>query len=277
MPRSVPILLYHSISPDDVEGEFAPWVLTPDQFDEQLYYLKANGYHGLTISDYVDAITDAKLELPERPVVITFDDGLADFGEHAVPLLRCYGFAATIYLVAGCMGKTCAWLEPMGEGNRAMMSWNDVKTLPAAGIECGAHTLSHPELDTLSRSAALAEIKESKAVIERMTGLRITSFAYPHGYHDRAVRDLVEHSGYLSACAVKHGMSGADDDPFALARLMVTRDLSIDGFAGLLRGVGARDVLGQSESFKTRAWRQARKLAGSLGLRQQLEVIGRFL
>ncbi len=277
MSGSVPILLYHSICPGDAAGAMKPWVLTPDQFDAQLSYLNSEGYAGLTVSDYVAAMTEGTGSFPERAVVITFDDGFADFQEYAVPVLQRHGFAATIYLVAGCMGKTSAWLEPLGEGHRAMMTWEDVKGLPSAGIECGAHTLSHPELDTLPRSRARAEIQDSKVVIEQMADLKVRSFAYPHGYHDRKVRDFVTLAGYDSACAVKHGMSGIDDDRFALARLMVTRDLDMTGFAALLRGVGARDVLPHGESLRTKAWRQARRTAQALGLRKELEAFGRFL
>lgn len=277
MSSKVPILLYHSICPDDVEGDFAPWALTPDQFDEQLRYLKGEGYRGLTVSDYALAIADGGRDLPERPVVITFDDGFLDFHDHAVPALQRHGFPATIYLVSGCMGKTSRWLETAGQGDRPMMSWAQARDLPSAGIECGAHTVTHPELDTLRRADALREIQASKEEIERETGLTIRSFAYPHGYHDAQVRDFVKRAGYASACGVKHGLSGIGDDPFALARLMVTRDLTIGDFAGLLQGVGARDVLGRKESFKTKAWRQARRSARKVGLRQELDVIGRYL
>ncbi|MDH3658927.1 MAG: polysaccharide deacetylase family protein [Alphaproteobacteria bacterium] len=277
MSHSVPILLYHSICPGEIDGPFAPWVLSPEQFDAQLRYLRADGYVGLTVSDYVAAMTQERADLPERPVVITFDDGLADFRTYALPLLQKCGFPATIYLVAGAIGKRSDWLGPLGEGHRAMMTWKDVRELSEAGIECGAHTVSHPELDTLDRASARLEISDSKKLIEEKTGLQVRSFAYPHGYHDRKVRDFVALAGFESACAVKHGMSGIGDDPLALARLMVTRDLDLQNFARLVEGVGVRRVLDGRERLQTKIWRCVRRSAKTLGLRHEIDRIGRRL
>lgn len=277
MSRPIPILLYHSICPDEIDGPFSPWVLSPDQFDVQLRYLLDAGYVGLTVSNYAATIIREPADLPERPVVITFDDGLADFRTYALPLLQKHGFPATIYLVAGAIGKQSDWLGPLGEGDRTMMTWKDVQELLEAGIECGAHTMSHPELDTLDRTSARLEIADSKKLIEEKTGLHVRSFAYPHGYHDRKVRDFVARAGFESACAVKHGMSGIGDDPLALARLMVTRDLDLQNFARLVEGIGVREVLGGGERLQTKIWRGVRRSANTLGLRQEIDRMIRCL
>lgn len=255
---NIPILLYHSISTDSSE-RFRQWTLPPKAFGEHLAFLKQEGYTPMRITDLVNAMTKSDEPLPERPVAITFDDGFADFRENAVELLDRWSSPATIYITSGCVGKTSRWLADLGEGDRPMMTWDQIAELPDYGVEIGAHSVTHPQLDTLNARQAFAEIAGSKAALEAQLGRAVVTFAYPHGYHSRETRDLVRKAGFTSACAVKHGMSGPADDPFALARIIVTCGTGVEHLASLLAGKGLEPVT-PNERLRTTGWRAARRI-----------------
>lgn len=253
----VPILLYHSIS-EKAAPPFKRWAVHPELFEKHLKYLREQDYTPLTVTQFVDLNRDTYL--PERPVLVTFDDGFADFYTEALPLLQEYACPATLYITTAFVGHTSRWLAAQGEGDRPMLSWNQVRELPSRGVECGAHTCSHPQLDTLNLKGAREEVAGSKRALEQQLGQPVSSFAYPHGYHSSAVKKLVRQLGFTSACAVKHAMSNPADDPFALARIIVSADTNLVAFEGLLSG----QVLPTTplrERWQTKAWRLARRSA----------------
>ncbi len=240
---------------------FRPWTVTPEAFDRQMGCLADQGYTALTVTDFV-ARSEAR-RLPERPVVITFDDGFADFYTQALPVLSRHGFPATIYLVTSGLGATSGWLAAEGEGARPMLDWDQAAMLPAAGVEVGAHTHTHPQLDTLPLEEAEREIRLSKRLLEEHLGQPVPSFAYPHGYHTAALKELVRQAGFSSACAVKHALSGPDDDRLALARVIVTHDLPLETFIRWIHGEGIRPAP-RGERIRTVLWRLARQTAAQL-------------
>jgi peptidoglycan/xylan/chitin deacetylase (PgdA/CDA1 family) len=131
-------------------------------------------------------------------------------------------------------------MEDKGEGSRPILSWEQLREVRDSGIECGAHTHSHPQLDLLPLAQAQKEITQSKRMLEEHLGETISSFAYPYGYHTSAVKKLVREAGYTSACAVKNALSTPATDPFALARVLVGPDTDMDTFASLLAGHNRR-------------------------------------
>jgi O-antigen biosynthesis protein len=167
---------------------------------------------------------------------------------------------STMYVVTGCVGSTSTWLDSIGEGDRAMLGWSDLDALIAHGVEVGAHTHSHPQLDIISRGAAWDEIRRSKGVLEDRLGRSVPSFAYPFGFHGPRIRALVERAGFSSACAVKDALSGPGDDPFAIARVIVPGDAGIPTLKELLAGQG-RPVAWRGERASTKAFRVARRSA----------------
>nr|AGC72827.1 polysaccharide deacetylase [uncultured bacterium A1Q1_fos_1246] len=257
MRQLIPILLYHSIA-ETVAPDYRRWAVTPTAFAAQLAYLRQEGYHALTVTQLAHGLTMSPATLPTKPVVITFDDGLADFYTGALPLLQDYGFPATLYITTGYVEGKSRWLAAVGEGERAMMSWAQIAELPADAIECGAHTHSHPQLDTLPRRQAHYEVNHSKQLLEEKLGRRVTSFAYPHGYHDKAVQQMVQAAGFTAACGVKDAISRPDDDRFGLARLIVAGDTTLPQFANLLAGRGVA-LAPRYERPATTVWRLVRQ------------------
>lgn len=257
--KPVPILLYHSIS-NSVSSKFTNWVVSPESFESHMEYLHVNGYTSITVGRLVDAIENPETVLPDRAVVLTFDDGYTDFYLNALPSLKQYGFTATSYITTDYVGGVSKWLENDGEGNRRIMSWEQVSEVSAAGIECGAHSGSHPQLDTLSHAAIWDEISRSKNALEEHLSQQIDTFAYPHGYHNGFVRRAVIRAGFTSACGVKHAMSATYDDQFSLARIIIGSDTDSEKLGALLNGTGLR-VAPKGERMRTKVWRLARRSA----------------
>lgn len=264
--KPIPILLYHSIA-DQVAPPFKKWAVAPAAFASHLDYLKSHHYRPMTVSQLVDSTENNSASLPERPVVITFDDGFADFYTGAFPALRQYDFTATLYITTGYIGQTSRWLSREGEGERPMLTWDQIRELHANGIECGAHTHHHPQLDTLTMTAAHDEIVTSKLMLEHYLRQPVTTFAYPHGYYSPAVRRIVQETGFSSACAVKHAMSYKGDDRFALARIIVAADTNTDAFARLLAGQDLPVAL-KRERIQTKGWRWIRRSAKLINQRR---------
>lgn len=255
----LPVLLYHSIC-SGARPEQHGWITAPGVFADHMAYLHGEGYRALTVSEYAAMLAEPMTDAPERTVVITFDEGFSDFTEHALPVLIRYELKSTMYVVTGCVGSTSTWLEAVGEGDREMLGWSAIESLVEAGVEIGAHTHSHPQLDIINRSTAWEEIRRSKGVLEDRLGREVPSFAYPFGFHGPRIRALVERAGFRSACAVKDALSGPGDDPLAIARVIVPGDTGVGTLTDLLAGRG-RPQAWRGERTSTKAFRVARRSA----------------
>jgi peptidoglycan/xylan/chitin deacetylase (PgdA/CDA1 family) len=237
--------MYHSISHSS-NPKFKQFVVSPAAFTEQMAYLARHSYTPLTVTQLAEAYANRQndgLTLPERPVVLTFDDGFADFFTEALPVLQAYHFPATLYITTAFVGGTSSWLRHEQETERPMITWEQACAIGASGIECGAHTHSHPQLDTLPAARTRDEIERSKKILEDHLGQEVSSFAYPFGYFTGHVRQQVQEAGFRSACAVRHAMSTHNDHLFSLARLMVSGDMNSEGFATLISGQAASPAM----------------------------------
>ncbi|HEV2662753.1 MAG TPA: polysaccharide deacetylase family protein [Ktedonobacteraceae bacterium] len=255
--RKIPILMYHSVS-EHATAKFRRFAVASALFHDHMAYLHQQNYTPLTVTQLLRARAQGNSSLPERPVVLTFDDGFADFYTAALPILQEYNFPATLYIVTAYVGATSLWLQHEGEAQRPMLNWEQVASISAAGIECGGHTHTHPQLDTLSATKAREEIVQCKRILEERLGQEIESFAYPFGYHTATTQRLVQEAGYTSACAVKYAMSSETDNPFSLARLIVSADTSVQALAALLTQE-APSVTTFYKRAATPAWRLARR------------------
>src|SRR5436853_2185524 len=158
---NIPILMYHSISCRS-EGNFRVFTVCPGLFAEHIKYLYEHGYTSLTVTQLVTLLYHNRQSLPKRPVVVTFDDGFADFFTDALPVLKRYNFVATLYITTAFVGGTSSWLWREKEATRPMLTWDQIVEINAQGIECGGHSHTHPQLDLLPLSAARREVVQSK-------------------------------------------------------------------------------------------------------------------
>ena len=225
--------MYHSIS-SCASSKFRPCIVSPETFNEHLSYLDECHYTPVTVTQFVQAMARGGDGLPPHPVILTFDDGYADFYTKALPALQCHGFTATLYVATAFVDGTSRWLQHMGEGMRPMLTWEQLAEISASGIECAAHTHTHRPLDMLPLSVVCDEIVRSKELLEEHLGQQVSSFAYPSGFYSARARQIVRAAGYASACAVKGVLSSLHDDPYALARLAIKPDTGVHDLAAAL-------------------------------------------
>jgi len=244
--EAFPILLYHAVGGPAGDA----YAVTPDRFAAHMDAVAASGRRPLTIGGLA-----RERPLPADALVVTFDDGMADFAAHAWPLLRDRGLPVTLYVTSGLVGGR-------HEG-RPMLTWAQLAELRDAGVEIGAHGRRHVALDLLTLDAAACELVNAKLELEDRLQVPVDTCAYPHGHHTTAVKRLAAAAGYRSACAVKNALSHPYDDPFALARVTVTPGTDVDA---LLAGRGA-PLAPSRERVRTRAWRAYRRARASRGSR----------
>jgi peptidoglycan/xylan/chitin deacetylase (PgdA/CDA1 family) len=216
-PGYVPILMYHYIREVDEGDDPIGYRLSvrPDRFEEQLRWLRDEGYTALRMSDLF-ACLRGDTPCPERPVALTFDDGYEDQAINALPLLERYQMPATFYIVSGFVGKP------------GYMNWQQLEALRDAGMEIGGHTISHADLAGLSLADAKVEISQSRQLLRRRLGIAVESFAYPAGSYTLPVTDLVQDAGFSHAVTTEQ--SGTLRRVFRLPRRRVLGGESIEGF-----------------------------------------------
>jgi peptidoglycan/xylan/chitin deacetylase (PgdA/CDA1 family) len=257
----VPILMYHQVAPVQVES-FAKYIVTPRAFAAQMRWLSLRGYEAVGMDALVESRAGRR-PLPRRPIVITFDDGFQGCADHAMPILESFGFMAIVYVVAGLIGEPSRWLVRERGLEFPLMGWETIGRLRASGHEIGAHTVTHPRLAELPADERVEELVRSKAILEEGLGEPVDHLAYPFGSYDDAVRASAIEAGYRSACSVRIGVSGPEDDLFALHRVPVSgTDSLIDFIARLRNGWNAGD---QMRSLKARALSRVRR-AGRAGV-----------
>jgi peptidoglycan/xylan/chitin deacetylase (PgdA/CDA1 family) len=205
----MPVLMYHKI------GGYPPgsglkklWVTASD-FRRQLQYLKDHGYTAIDFRDWRDAEKGIK-PLPEKPVMITFDDGYMNNYDAAFPLLKEFGQKACIFLVYETMEKHNGWHDPKTEPWLKMLTWAQIKEMQDSGlVEFGSHTMRHRNLAELPLDEVRWELTESKARLEEKLGRETIGFAYPYGSgaYKADVRQAALDAGYRFDFSIKQGIS----------------------------------------------------------------------
>ena len=216
LPAEHPVILtYHSVS----EGD-SPLKTSPTLFAQQVEWLVAreNVINVASLSELMDHWGDLDFLAP-RTVILTFDDGYSDFFTDAAPILLKHKLPATVFLPTSFVGRSNAWPgQPAWVKEEPLMTWEQIKELAAAGIDFGSHTISHPDLTTLSQEQIERELAESKREIEQRTDRPVKTFCYPYGKWNPAVRDATARH-YGSACSTIAGTVRETDDRRLLPRV----------------------------------------------------------
>lgn len=222
----VPILMYHYIRvPPDPGADRLGYNLSvsPQEFARQMDYLAQESFHPVTIAQ-LQGYLQGTAALPDRPVVLTFDDGYADLYTEAFPVLRQHNFRAVAYIVSGFVGAAGRNVTP-----------EQIKEMDAYGIEIGGHTVSHSDLTKLGPDQLRAEVAGSKAQLEALVGHPVTAFCYPAGRFNQAVIDAVQSAGFANATTTQEGVSHALADRYTWSRIRVSGGESPADFAAALK------------------------------------------
>jgi peptidoglycan/xylan/chitin deacetylase (PgdA/CDA1 family) len=200
--RLCPILMYHWFRAEGAtSGSRSPQLeITPSLFAEQMDWLKGKGYRTISLARALGL--DGGTPPGGREVVLTFDDGTLDFWERARPVLDSHGFTATLFVVSAHVGGHSTWDRHLGEPDRPLMAWEQIRELHGAGYEIGSHTHTHRSLTEVSDDEARDEFDRSRAILERQLGRAPRFVAYPRGQYTGRHKQLARRAGYYGACAV---------------------------------------------------------------------------
>ena len=157
----------------------------------------------------------------KKSIVITFDDGFADNYDNAYPVLKEYGFPATIFSVSRFVGRTNEWMQDEGFPRRKLLGWRELKEMSDNGIIIGSHTTTHSLLTEIEPESARQEIMNSKYELEDSLEKPVHFFAYPYGGLNEQIGKFVKEAGYLGACSIRSGFNSEATDPFTLRRIEV--------------------------------------------------------
>lgn len=218
----VPILMYHRITdlPENASASDRDYKIPPAQFEEQLCYLRDNGYQSIRLYDLTRYLQGGD-PLPEKAVILTFDDGYRDNAVAAFPLLQKYGFTATFFINT----------QPINDEYPAYMTWEQVKQLSGAGMDIESHSHSHPNLKGKPADEVLREVRVSKELIEKHTGKEARFFSYPYGHYDQQVVDILAAEGFWGGVTLRAGTTHELSSTFDLERVWVRADDTLESFA----------------------------------------------
>lgn len=209
----VPILTYHSI---DESGSIIS--TSPHVFRRQMQHLSDAGYKAITLGEMVARQGKSEV-LPEKTVVLTFDDGFRNFYTEAYPVLRANDFKATVFLVTDLCGRHNDWAgNPQDLPRSELLDWKEIRELDADGIEFGSHTRTHPDLTQLRAQKITSEMLDSKAQISDRLGREVSTFAYPYGRMNSEARRIALEN-FDASCSTDLGKVRSQHDRASLNRI----------------------------------------------------------
>ena len=209
----VPVLMYHYLGvPEDDSDK--PYYVTGSCFEQQMRFLWLQGYRSINMENLVAACRHGKA-LPDKPFVITFDDGHRSFQNIAAPILDKYKFSATMFLITSRIGKT------------DYLDWSEIENLSARNMVFESHGIKHSILTKIPPDDAKTEIFKSKDILEERLGRKICGYAYRGGHFNEEIKRLVREAGYHYAVCSRQGLNGIDADLLELRRRSIKQSDNI--------------------------------------------------
>ena len=213
------MLAYHHI---DVRFEFGVSSISPQIFERQMRFIAEQGYTAITPDQLIQAFTSHSF-LPPRSILITFDDGYENFYTCAYTILKKYGLTATVFVLAGYIGRFNTWDVQRRLKRPRHLSHDQITSLFRNGIGFGSHGMSHRFLTRCSPAEAKAELEESKSLLENLLQYPIQSFAYPYGSTNLAAEGMVKVAGYRIAFSLNPGQEVPSNALYRFPRMAIYR------------------------------------------------------
>ncbi|HVO83148.1 MAG TPA: polysaccharide deacetylase family protein [Syntrophobacteria bacterium] len=232
--QTVPVLCYHQFS----ETEIDKMTVTRSAFEKQMRFLKDEGYNVIGLDQLLDFI-DFKGQLPRKAVVITIDDGWRSTYDIAYPILKQYGYPATLFVYTDLI-----------VGSAKTLNWDLIREMSLNGIDIQCHTKTHSDLNRKANQQSMRdyfesverELTESAAVIRNKVGKQVTYLAYPYGETNSLVVAVAKKLGYRGAFTVERGGNPFFVDPYRVQRSMIYGDLSFQDFKKNLRTFASQSL-----------------------------------
>ncbi|MEO8458002.1 MAG: polysaccharide deacetylase family protein [Chloroflexota bacterium] len=231
-PIDVPIMMYHIIGEPD-RPENAGLTTSTEDFAAQMKYLACAGFHPVTVQRLFDAF-DGKSSLPDKPIILTFDDGWVGQYTNGFPILRQHSFVGSFAIVTGYVSQ-----------GGPFVTWENIDEMSRAGMEFMSHTANHVDLGTTDDETDRTELHDSKAALESHLGHDVPYFVYPAGQpfvsgtaqRQAEVVQMLKDAGYRGALLDGSGYGHQDPNaPYELNRVRVSADESLGEYAGSIFG-----------------------------------------
>lgn len=234
MASRIPVLMYHRIG-----DQTTPWdrhySVSPRNFAKQMERLARNGYRACSLGDFVGWLNNAAA-LPEKSLLITFDDGFCGVHDHAFPVLRALGWPFTVFMVSGKVGQAADWDLPLQptDRSRRLMERRSLEALLSGGASIESHGATHVDLTSLSDEHLAQEMTNSRDSLTSLSGHPVQTIAYPYGKYDARVIRFARAAGYQTGFSVNPGFNRRQTEQMELRRLDV---FGTDSPSQLLRKV----------------------------------------
>ncbi len=211
--NGLPVLMYHSISTNPKNN----LCVSEEQFDAEMEWLYSQNYYTLSMDEFCEALSDGA-SIPEKSVLITFDDGYPDNYKAAWPILKKYDFVATFFIITGTVETSSG------------MTWEQLKELVQGGNSIGSHTVHHHDLSTLSEAQQEKELGDSKKILEDNLGINVKAICFPSGKYNESTLRILPTLGYKVGVTTKGGDARRSDGQFTLCRIRIFGGMSLAGF-----------------------------------------------
>lgn len=208
--KRIPVLMYHSINYE--KGN--PLRIPKDKFAAQMKWLHDNGYRTLSLDELYYCILNSK-PFPEKSVVITFDDGYNDNYDNAFPVIKKYGFKATVFMIT----------KEIGDNKNGYLTAEQIKEMDANGMRVECHTVDHPDLSKQSYDEQYKELADSKATLEKLLGRSIDYIAYPSGEYNANTIKIAKKLGYKICFKENGGTAEIGDNQYEFPRKYIIEDM----------------------------------------------------
>ena len=217
--KTLPVLMYHYVEPQPLIATKTRrgLTVTPEEFVDQMAWLKDNGYETITLSELYKSFFE-ELSLPKKPVILTFDDGYNDFFTYAAPVLANLGMTADVFIITGSVG---------GFG---YMDWEEIKKLSELGFEIESHTVTHGDLAHMFGNKLEADLVISKTAIEKNIDKPVNFLCYPSGSYNLNVSLGAQAVSYRGAVTTKPGDVISSDMLFEMPRVRIPGGMKINDF-----------------------------------------------
>ena len=208
MQPHVPILVYHKV---DTRFEWGITRVKPAQFRRQMIWLAEHDYHTITLRQWLTQDYNPD----QKNIILTFDDAYLSVFENAFPILREFGFQATVFVITDFVGQLNLWDVNLGFLKFRHMDWQQLQTLVQAGWEIGSHTRNHVFLPGCDVTEQRRQLMESREIIEQQLNCSCTTIGYPFGRVSPETLIAAQEAGYLAGCVLN---SKCPADPLQLER-----------------------------------------------------------
>lgn len=202
--RQIPVLAYHRVgyTKDNL-------TVTPRRLTADLKALQSEGYCSISLEQFQNFLDDRNIDMPDKPILITFDDGYLDNYENAYPILKKYGMVATFFIITDML-----WVNDR-------LTPEKIVEMAQGGMSFGSHTVSHRALGKLTWDEITNELVNSKATLESVLGRVVNAIAYPQGSYNKNVIMIADNAGYKTGFTIKEGICEKESPDFELNRIPI--------------------------------------------------------